>query len=259
MKSENVNDLIKKFNAGELDDEGTRALEQLIESGQVDLDGLGDLSTINDKLNNITFPVPSSELDLRFYQMLAMQKKRSGSGFSWTGIFSWSPLGPKLALASVALIIGIAIGYFARQPDNKSLETLTREISEMREMMMLSLLEKESATERLKAVNLTQEMNQASTMVTNALIQTLNADENVNVRLAALEALVPYVGQSVVREELIRSIAKQDSPLLQLALAELMAKIQERSSVKELQKIIQSDRTPADVKNKIRESIKVLS
>ena len=78
-------------------------------------------------------------------------------------------------------------------------------------------------------------------------------------QLAALEALIPYLRESEVREEIIRSIAKQDSPLVQVALAELMAKIQEKSSVEELQKIIQSDKTPTDVKNKIKESIKILS
>jgi hypothetical protein len=39
----------------------------------------------------------------------------------------------------------------------------------------------------------------------------------------------------------------------------LMAQIQEKSSVKELEKIVRSERTPIDVKKKIKESIKVLS
>jgi hypothetical protein len=78
------------------------------------------------------------------------------------------------------------------------------------------------------------------------------------VRLAALEALAPYAKESHVREELIRSISKQDSPLVQVALAELMADLQVKSSVKELEKIMKSDKTPTDVKNKIKQSIDVL-
>jgi hypothetical protein len=62
-----------------------------------------------------------------------------------------------------------------------------------------------------------------------------------------------------VREALINAISRQESPLVQIALAELMAQIQEKSSVTELQKIVQSQRTPADVKKKIKESINVLS
>ena len=135
---------------------------------------------------------------------------------------------------------------------------LTQQVSDLREMMIFSLLEKESASERIKAVNLTSEMNEVSEKVTDALFKTMNRDENVNVRLSALEALKPYAKQSRVREQLIESIGKQDSPLVQVALAEFMAAIQEKKSVKELQKLLQNENTPKEVKSKINESIKVL-
>jgi hypothetical protein len=132
------------------------------------------------------------------------------------------------------------------------------EISDLKEMMMLSLLEKESATDRLKAVNLTQDMDQVSKQVTSALLQTLNSDENVNVRLAALDALRPYSKDSQIREALIRSIGKQKSPLVQVALAELMAQLQEKGAIKELEKILEDGETPTDIKKKIQESIQVI-
>ena len=80
----------------------------------------------------------------------------------------------------------------------------------------------------------------------------------MNVRLAALGALMPFVQRSDVREGLIRSIAQQDSPLVQLSLAEMMVAIAEKKSVGELQKLVDSDRTPKEVKNRIKESIQVL-
>ena len=135
---------------------------------------------------------------------------------------------------------------------------LTQQVSDLREMMVFSLLEKESATDRLKAVGLTSEMNQVSQKVTDALFKTMNQDDNTNVRLAALEALMPYAKQSSVRKELIKSIAIQDSPLVQVALAEFMVAIQEKKSVKELQKLLQNKNTPKEVVKKINESIKIL-
>jgi hypothetical protein len=191
--------------------------------------------------------------------MLALEKRSKGS-FSWREFFSWPQLAPKLALASVTLILGFAIGYVMKPApvaDDK-MEALSQQVVDLKEMMMLSMLEKESPTERLKAVSLTSEMNMASSKVTSALIETLNNDENVNVRLAALEALKPYANISAVREALIRSIAKQESPLVQVALAETMAQLQAKSSVKELRKIIESDKTPADVKNKIKQTIDII-
>jgi HEAT repeat protein len=136
---------------------------------------------------------------------------------------------------------------------------LTAEVSELKEMMLISLLEKESATERLRAVSLTSDMDKVSSKVTNALFQTLNNDSNVNVRLAALEALTGYAGQSEVREGLIRSIALQDSPLVQLTLAELMEALQEKKSVSELQKLLDNTNTAKEVKTKLKKSIEVLT
>ena len=124
--------------------------------------------------------------------------------------------------------------------------------------MMLSLLEKESATERLKAVSLTSNIEQASERVTDALIKVLNTDPNVNVRLATLEALMAYASNPEVRIELVKSIASQNSPLVQLALAELMVALHEKSSVNELKKIIEGKATPIEVREKLKESIDVL-
>jgi len=261
MKDANIQHLIDKFNAGQLTTAEQDELEQLIESGRIDLDRFEKLSDVDAKVQRIEFPEPTSELDDRFYQMLALQKKQTARSFSWANLFSWPELAPKLAFASVALVMGIAIGYLVKPSSSASTEyqALTVQVTQLREMMMFSLLEKESATDRLKAVGLTQKMETVSTKVTSALIQTLNNDENVNVRLAALDALIPYVKDVSVRTELIRSVSRQDSPLVQVALAELMAEIQEKKSIKELQKIIQSERTPADVKNRIQKSIKALS
>jgi hypothetical protein len=254
-----VQELILKFNTQQLNADEQREIEKLVESGAIDMSELESVATLQSAFDRIEYPQPSPDMDDRFYQMLALEKK-SGRSFSWDGFFSWSFLAPKLALASLTLLIGFAAGYFLRPSSSKSVEmtALTQQVTDLKEMMLLSLLEKESATDRLKAVSLTNDLDQASVKVTGALLQTLNEDENVNVRLAALDALKPYAKSGAVREELIRSIARQDSPLVQVALAEMMAELQVKSSVKEFEKILQSEQTPADVKKKIKESIQIL-
>lgn len=259
MEQKKINELIIRYNEGLSDPSEIKMIERLIEEGAIELSQLQEVKFMEEQVLKIQMPEPSSELDDRFYKMLSAQKKES-KGFSWGSFFSWPELAPKLALASVTLLIGVFIGYLflPSQKSNQDVAQLSQEITDLKEMMMLSLLEKESATERLKAVSLTNEMS-ASDKVTTALLQTLNNDENINVRLAALDALKPYVRESRVREELVRSIAQQDSPLVQVALAELMVALQEKSSVKELEKILKSDRTPKEVKKRIEESIKIIA
>ncbi len=254
MKKE---DLVAKYNEGLADPAEIAELERLIESGAVELTELRQLDALNARILAAEDPSPTMRTDERFYAMLAAEKrKQRGFSIQWP---TWSALMPRVAFASVILIAGFAAGYWQRQPAaSGDVAVLTKEVSDLKELMMLSLLEKESASDRMRAVSLTHEMDNASAKVTAALFATLNSDPNVNVRLAALEAIVPFASQGRIREQLIRSISEQDSPLVQVTLAELMVALQEKKSVSELQKVVDSDRTPKDIKEKIKKSIAVL-
>ena len=258
MEAEKIQELLFKYNAGQAGTDEIRELETLIADGLVRLEDIEGFERLESQVMAIENPEPSASLNDRFYQMLRDEKKATAP--RWMATFDWSNLIPRFAFAASTLLIGLTVGYMLRSPAQKEqqIEALGHEISQLKEMMMLSMLEKESATDRLKAVNLTQDMDQASIKVTSALLQTLNSDENVNVRLAALDALKPYTKDSQIREALIRSIAKQKSPLVQVALAELMAALQEKGAVGELQKLLQDSETPSDIKKKIQESIKVI-
>jgi HEAT repeats len=259
MKEDRLHELINKYNGKHASQEELKEIERCIESDEISLHDLGELAALDERLLKADPNPPSVRLDNLFYDMLAKESKSIQPSFL-KHFFQWPEFAPRLAFGSFTLVVGLLTGLLLRSPVHKDeqIQLLGQEVSDLKELMMLSLLEKESATERLKAVSLTQDMDQASQKVTDALIQTLNNDDNVNVRLAALDALRAYVGESSVRQELIRSIARQDSPLVQIALAELMVELQAKASVKEFEKILHDKNTPTDVKNKIQESIRVL-
>jgi hypothetical protein len=77
-------------------------------------------------------------------------------------------------------------------------------------------------------VSYTSDITHADEKVINALFTTLNNDLNVNVRLVALEALTQFAKDAIVREGLVKSLAVQDSPMVQVALADVMVKLQEK-------------------------------
>lgn len=258
MEKNQIEELISKYNEGVADPTEVLQIEQLIESGEIQLHQLRELRLLDEQILKLNDPQPSLRLDDKFYASLREEKKRvAKESFSFS-LPDWNILIPRLAFSLVLMIVGFTGGYLLRPSSSGEVIELTQEVSDLKEMMMLSLLEKESATDRLKAVSLSTEMNQVSQKVTMALFKTLNEDENANVRLAALEALTAYSKDSEVRKELIKSISIQDSPLVQVALAELMVAIQEKKSVKELQKLLQDEKTPKEVKNKIKNSINVL-
>lgn len=258
MERGKIQKLLFRYNSGEARDEEIRELEALIAEGHVSLEDIEDFEKLQRNIWAMEMPEPSSSLNDRFYKMLGDEKRALSP--VWKTAFNWNNLVPRFAFATLILLVGLTIGYLLRSPAQKEqqIEALGQEISELKEMMMLSMLEKESATDRLKAVNLTQGMDQASIKVTGALLQTLYNDENVNVRLAALDALKPFTRDSQIREALIRSIAHQKSPLVQVALAELMVALQEKAAIGELEKILKDSETPSDIKKKIQESIQVI-
>jgi hypothetical protein len=258
MERKQIDELVAKYNEGLADPAEIKLIEELIVAGEVDLASLHELALLDEQIHKMEGASPSLNLDDKFYTALADEKRasRKTNSFSFPSLNS---LFPRLAMAAVLILSGFAVGYFLQSPQQKTeVSELTKEVGDLKEMVMLSLMEKESATQRLKAVSLTSEMDQASDKVTNALFVALNKDENVNVRLAALEALKPYVSKSAVRLKLIESIESQASPLVQVALAELMVTMQEKRSVDQLRQLLKDERVPKEVKNKISESIKVL-
>ncbi len=257
MERNDIGELIRKVRNNEASPDEVRHIERLIERGEIDLEAFADLRELDSQVMELPFPAPPQGMDERFHRMLSAEK-RAHRTFSLSRFVAGYASVPRLAVAATLLLGGFCIGYLMSPRAGGELTAMREEMRDMKEMMVLSMLERESPVERLKAVNLGAGMDEAGTRVTEALVETLNHDDNVNVRLAALDALKAYAYDSGVREALIRSISKQGSPLVQIALAETMVQIQARSSVEALEQIIKSEKTPDEVKKKIRESIDIL-
>jgi hypothetical protein len=139
--------------------------------------------------------------------------------------------------------------------DKQQLQALSTQVREMREMILLALLENPSASERMRGVSYTSEIKGVNKNVVDALLSTLNNDPNSNVRLITLEALTHYAEDPVVREGLVQSILHQDSPLVQAALADVMLKLQEKKAVRPLKELLQQKGLNEMVRNKIEQTL----
>ena len=134
-------------------------------------------------------------------------------------------------------------------------QALSEQLREMRQMMMLSLLQNPSASERMRAASYASESKTINPDILSALLTTLNNDPNVNVRLTTLDALTQYARNAAVREGLIQSILQQDSPLMQAALADVMLKLQEKRAVPSFKKLLQEKGLNDMVRSRIEQVI----
>lgn len=218
-------------------------------------------------MGKVKSPEPSETMREGFYTMLDTFKETEArkSRNSWQGFVEkfqqwWTPqLALRVAYSACLLSVGLFAGYWLNRPQDVKMAALTTEVQEMRQMMMLSLIENPSASERLKAVSYTKEITEVDDKVLQALFTTLNNDPNVNVRLVTLEALAELAHDPQVRQGLVLSLPKQESPLVQVALADVMVKLQEKRSIKAFRQMLRRDDLNNLVKTKIQQTIKDLS
>ena len=180
-------------------------------------------------------------------------------------LFTIQP-GFAMAYSLLLVVVGIVLGHWLNAPapvapssDKKQLEQLSAQVSDMREMMMKSLLQNPSASERIRGVSYTSEITTVNPGVIDALLTTLNNDQNVNVRLMTLEALTHYASNPAVRAGLVESIQQQESPLVQAALADVMLKLQEKNAIRPFKKLLQQKNLNSLVRTKIETAIARLS
>lgn len=222
-------------------------------------------------MGEIPQPEPSASMQTTFDTMLITIKEESVIKrkpiAGWLNKLNeyWAlQAQPRLAFSLLLIAAGVFGGYILHQPDqsaisyNKQIDSLSSQVSEVKQVIMLSLLNDPSASQRIRAVAYTDEMSNVDLKVITALFTTLNEDPNVNVRLATLEALVKLASEPKVREGLVRSINLQESPLMQSAIADAMVKLQEKSSVQSLQKLLGKKGLNQMVKINIEKNIQKL-
>ncbi len=239
MKKEEIIELWQDKLAGDLSEEKEQALSEMLKEDKSLLTELEALEQTWQLFEDIERPAPSETMDARFEGMMAayadrVQQKRPVfiEKILYQLRSSW-----QLGLAS--MVIGLLVGWWMLPSQNQTedIDMLSSEIQSMKEMMMLTLIEQPKAQERIRAVNLAAELPRADEKVISALIATLNQDENVNVRLAALESLLRYSDQAEVRAALVDALKMQDSPLVLVAIADLLVQIQEKSSLDAMEQL----------------------
>jgi HEAT repeat protein len=147
--------------------------------------------------------------------------------------------------AAAILLVGIAIGRFVmpdRTPPADSvfeIAAMRGEMRELREMVSLSLMQQQSASDRLKGVTWTGRLDRPSGEVISALVDALMHDPNVNVRLATIDALERFASREDVRRATIEAVGRQMSPLVQIALIDFLVKANERQSAPTLRRLAQ--------------------
>ena len=223
MTCDEVKDLMAASWHGELDRATLPAFERHLETCAECSAEMAALGGLWHRLADLPVPEPSLALHARWHATMASLMPERRSGVFW-----------QLAFALACLVIGVLVG--ANLPGRNS-ERNSNEIAKLREMVALSLLSQQSAAERLRGVDYTGNMQTMQPAVGSALIQAVAHDANVNVRLAAVDALSKVATHPGVVESLTRSLPQQDSPMVQAELIDYLINAHDRQAVGTLEQL----------------------
>jgi len=159
----------------------------------------------------------------------------------WTVL--WMRPAWQFAVAAALLLIGVLGGRYMAAPPHENLAAnpevaqLKGQVESLRQLVTLSMLEQQSPSARLEGVNYAYQMSQPDAQVEQALLHAVNHDANVNVRLSAVDALQKYANDPNVRRALADAVPVQDSPLVQVALIDLLVQLHDRDSAPALRSL----------------------
>ncbi|MFH0843693.1 MAG: hypothetical protein V1903_13895 [Bacteroidota bacterium] len=265
MKSHDQQEKMSELLHGSLSPEEEEQIITGLEKSGISRQEIEAMRSVGRLIEKTPVPEPAEKMDQRFYKMLAEEKEKIFRGDPESG--AKRPLNVYLLTPGLRVAAGIALfllgwftsGWFGSVPaDNRQIADLAGEVKQLKETLVLTMMQQSSSVERIKAVSMVSEFEVADSRIVEALVGVLNHDSNDNVRLLALEALVRYSSVPEVREDLVASISNQTSPLVQLRLTEIMVAINEKRAAPEFQKMLQDASLNYSVRGKMNEALGIL-
>src|SRR6266566_6862811 len=142
------------------------------------------------------------------------ERWKRASARNWN-VFHWlrSPLGAA-AWSAALLAIGVYAGLqmAGSKSHSQDLQAMQSELASTKQLVVLSMLQQQSASARLEGVTWSTRDQQLDPQVLSALLHTLRYDASVDVRLAALDALSRHGRQPLVQVALIDLLLEWRDP-----------------------------------------------
>ena len=250
MKCEEIRELLPDYFEGSL----KAAQDDLVEQHIEECADCREDVAIWKKLSLLPVEQPGARSRERFEAMLGAyqtgRNDKASAGFEREkrrSVWSWlrSPVGA-VAWSAALLVIGIFAGnYWGSRTTHSNtgqdeIAAMHTELTNMKQLVVLSMLQQQSASERLQAVSYSRREDQLDPQVMSALGHTLRYDGSVDVRLAALDALSRHGAQPQVHKGVVDALQEQQSPLVQVALIDLMVEWRDPDAAQRLRNFVQT-------------------
>ena len=263
MEKEKLEGLIIDYIDDRLNDAERKFIEQELMRNQEARKLYNELKEVIGLMENSIDLEPSAKLKAGFDQVL---RQESTSSRARTIFFH--PSLYRVAAAVALLLISGAIGFWISNNNlqqkelailKEQMDSTRRQLEETKQLMYAMLGNDQSASQRIRGVNVAMEISNADNEIVEALLKAMQTDANTNVRLAALDALSRFQQDPAVRKGLIDALSEQTDPMVQISLIQLLVQMKEKGVVRDLQKIVDDAGTMQAVKDEAYTGILKLS
>jgi hypothetical protein len=196
---------------------------------------------------------PTTNLKSSFEEMLANEKKKQPKVIALQPAKKSSYKSMLQIAASVAILFtGYLLGgYQESQNSQIEIASYQTEQKQLKENMMLAMIDNSSPSKRIKAVNYTEELTTPDSKILEALIDRMHNDSNSNVRLSAAEALSKFTDSELVRTSLIKTLTTEKNPSIQVEVIQILVKIQEKRALDPMRNLLEQPDAPDYLKTQV--------
>ncbi len=252
---ENIQPLLIDFVDKTLDRERTAMVRQHIENCKACRDEADGLAVLFSEMDKVQDQQPDPALKLDFAAMLGAEKQNLQAArvveMKSPGSRNWlhSPFS-QLAAGVALLIAGMMLGLLFRNDpgSDQQVAELSNEVGALKDMLIMSKLEQTSASQRIMAASYLEEMQTPNSEILQALINTMNTDDNTNVRMAAVNALAKFTAVPLVRDALVETLSMQSDPIIQISLINILVQMDDNRAVDKMKELIEDNSTNESVK-----------
>jgi hypothetical protein len=254
MKTEKIRELLERYYEGDTTLEEEQLLSEFFAGDEIPEQFKSHAAqfTYFDKVRDVKQSITD--------EMLFGKIDTSNAGNSTT-IFSYQLTRNifRVAASVAFLIIGFAAGVWYNQHPNNNEISLNETPGNYKVSHVFTHFQKASASEQIKLISQVSQQSNTNVKVLQALIYTLNNDDNVNVRMAAAEALFHFKNEQPARESLIQALKRESDPNMQITLIDMLVKMREKKAVNVMQVLLMKNHLDKIVRNELEQGIGILS
>ena len=246
-KCEQIQDKLVDFLDQTLSEGEMKEIQTFIDNNEECAEELEAMKKLFFDISEEEMEQPSASLRLNFEEMLEEEKAKVSNEpkviplqprTSWK---SYIRVAASILIVASAFVIGTLVGN--GNAENQKIE------------QVLATIENESASQRILALNRSEEIQTTDRRVLQAFIDRLLYDEKPSVRLAAVEALAKFASEEMVKVALLRALEKDTDPAIQIELIQALVKIEEKRALTPMKNLLNSEEVPEYVKKEIQYNI----